>query len=169
MEQSCSDVPKKRSQAQKLGKHKYELALLHRIENKLERVEQMQRIIFHGLDGYFKFDRPLVEKVATESEMDLAVVGAIFEAGQRGILAKEIVKKLKRYPLEKHKILRIVKRVNRNIETAFGRTIIEKRGKKWAFTEFGFEIWGKTEEDKEDFLSEEDKVSQHEPDEDSEE
>jgi hypothetical protein len=157
MEQPCSDVPKRRSRAEKVGKHKYELALLHRVENRLERIEQMQRIIFHGLDSYFKFDRPLVEKVATESEMDLAVVAAIFEAGQRGILAKDIVEKLKKYSLEKHKILRIVNRVNRNIEAAFGRTIIEKRGKKWAFTEFGVEIWGRTEEDMEDFLSEEGK------------
>jgi hypothetical protein len=169
MEQPRSDVPKTRSQAQKVGKHKYELALLHRVENRLERIEQMQRIIFHGLDGYFKFERPLVEKVAAESEMDLAVVGAIFEAGSGGILAKDIIEKLKRYPLERHKILRIVNRVNRNVEAAFGRTIVEKRGKKWAFTEFGVEIWGRTKEDKEDFLSEEDKVGQHEPDEDSEE
>jgi len=62
--------------------------VLHRLEGRMERIERMQRIIFHGLEGYFKFDRPLVEKVATESEMDLAVVSAIYEAGSGGILAK---------------------------------------------------------------------------------
>jgi hypothetical protein len=41
--------------------------------------------------------------------------------------------------------LRIVNRVNRNVEKAFGKVIIEKRGKKWAFTDFGVEIWGKAE------------------------
>ena len=151
MEATEKSLPKRRSQAEKVGKHKYEIALLHRIEGRLERIEHMQRIIFHGLEDYFRFDRPLIEKVATESEMDLAVIGSIYEAGSGGILAKEIIDKLPKYPLEKHKILRIVNRVNRNISEAFGRTIIEKRGKKWAFTDFGVEIWGKTEEDQEEF------------------
>ena len=147
MEESKPRIPKRRSQAEKVGKHKYELALLHRIEGKLNRIEHMQRIIFHGLEDFFRFDRPLIEKVACESEMDLAVIGLIYEVGSGGILAKDIVAKLPRYNLEKHKILRIVNRVNLNVQKAFGREIIEKRGKKWAFTGFGVEIWGKTEEE----------------------
>lgn len=144
-------IPKRRSQAQKVGKHKYELALLHRVEGRLERIEKQQRIIFHGLQGYFKFDRPLVEKVGCESELDLAVVSLIFESGSGGILAKDIPAKLPEFGLERHRILRIVRRVNQNVEKAFGRPIIEKRGKKWAFNSFGVSIWGKTEEDEDDF------------------
>jgi hypothetical protein len=159
MEESKPSIPKRRSQADKIGKHKYELALLHRIEGKLNHIEHMQRIIFHGLSGYFQFNRPLIEKVATESEMDLAVVSIIFEAGSAGILAKDIAANLPEYNLEKHKILRIVNRVNKNIEKAFGKIIIEKRGKKWTFTSFGVEIWGKTEEDEEVTTPGEDKNS----------
>lgn len=156
MRDSEDFVPKGRSQADKVGKHKYEIELLHRIEARQKRIEEMNRIIFHGLKDYFHFERSLVEKVATESEMDLEIVGAIYEAGSGGILAKEIVARFPSYTLEKHKILRIVRRVNRNIEHAFGRPIIEKRGKKWAFTSFGVEIWGKTEEDAEEKLGPED-------------
>jgi hypothetical protein len=29
----------------------------------------------------------------------------------------------------------------------FGKRLIEKRGKKWLLTDFGFEIWGKTREE----------------------
>jgi hypothetical protein len=43
------------------------------------RVEQMQRIILQGLSGYFKFERPLIEKECCQS--DLAVVPAIYELG----------------------------------------------------------------------------------------
>jgi hypothetical protein len=107
----------------------------------------MQRIIFQGLSGYFRFDRPLVEKVCCESEMDFAVVSVVYESGSNGLLAKEIAPKFPLYKLEKHKILRIVNRVNRNADDAFGRPLIEKRGKKWTFTDFGVEIWGKTEKD----------------------
>jgi hypothetical protein len=67
-----------------------------------------------------------------------------------GVRLNQVVK-LPWHALEKHRILRIVNRVNRNISEAFGRTMIEKRGKKWAFTDFGVEIWGKTEEDQEEF------------------
>lgn len=142
MENVESTVPKKRSQAEKVGKHKYEIALLHRVENRLDRIEGMMRIIFHGLGDYFHFDRPLVEKIACNSDMDLAIVSLIFEAGSGGILAKDIQARLPQLGLERHRILRVMNRVNRSIEDAFGRRLIEKRGKKWAFTDFGVEIWG---------------------------
>jgi len=147
MVSEMEDVRKVRSQADKVGKHKYEIALLHRIENRISRVEEMQRVIFHGLRGYFQFSRPLIEEVACESEMDLAVVGLIFESGSGGILAKDIALKLPQFKLEQHKIQRIIKRVNRKVEDAFGERIVEKQGKKWAFTSFGVKIWGKVQED----------------------
>jgi hypothetical protein len=147
MEPGENTVPLRRSQADKIGKHKYEIALLHRVEAGQKRLERMMRIIFHGLSDYFKFDRPLVEKVCCGSDVDLAVVSVIYEAGPFGILAKEIAPRFLQYRLEKHKILRIVNRVNRNCVDAFGRPLIEKRGKKWAFTDFGVEILGETEKE----------------------
>ena len=152
MEAADDNSPKRRSQADKIGKHKYELELLHRIEGRLERIEWSQRTIFHGLQGYFHFERPLVEKVACESELDLAVITCIYEAGLNGILAKEISAKLAKYNLEHHKILRIMNRVNRNVETAFGKLMVQKLGKKWALTDFGFELWGKIGENQEETL-----------------
>ena len=153
METSENNVPeavksegKKRSQADKVGKHKYEIQRMNRIDAKLERIEQMQRIIVQGLSDYFKFDRPVIESVCCESDMDRAVVSAVYESGS-GILAKEIVPLLKGYKLEKHKILRIVNRVNRNCIDAYGKVLIEKQGKKWVFTDFGVEIWGKSKKD----------------------
>jgi len=140
----------RRSQADKVGKHKYELALLHRVEDRLVRIEKQQRIIFHGLQDYFKFDRPLVEEVGCASELDLAVISVIFESGSGGILAKGITSKLPQFSLEQHKILRIIKRVNVNVEKAFGRPIIEKRGKRWVFNSFGVAVWGKSREEAED-------------------
>ena len=146
MENSELTVPKRRSQAEKVGKHKYKLQRMARIDARLERIEQMQRIIFQGLSWYFRFERPLIEKVCCESDMDLAVVSAIYESGS-GILAKKIALDLKSFKLEKHKILRVVNRVNRKCVDAFGKQLIEKQGKTWVFTDFGFEIWGKTREE----------------------
>jgi hypothetical protein len=147
MEATEKSIPKRRSQAEKVGKHKYEIALLHRIEGRLDRIEQMFHIVFHGLGDRLQFKRPLVEEIACQSDMDLAIISLIFEAGPSGILAKDIQARLSQLSLEKHRILRIVNRVNRSIEDAFGRRLIEKRGKKWAFTDFGVEIWGEVQQE----------------------
>lgn len=150
-----STVPKRRSQAEKVGKHKYEVFLLHRIEGRLDRIEQMFHTVFHHFVGSLQFDRLLIEKIACQSDMDLAIISLIFEAGPDGILAKDIQARLPQLSLEKHRILRIVNRVNRSIEDAFGRRLIEKRGKKWAFTDFGVEIWGETMSEIDDSLKSE--------------
>jgi hypothetical protein len=146
MENSESTVPKRRSQADKVGKHKYEIQRMNRIDARLDRIEKLQRIIVQGLSYYFKFERPVVETICCKSDMDRAVVSAIFESGS-GILPKQIAPKFPQYKLEKHKILRIVRRVNKNCEDAYGKTLIEKHGKKWVFTDFGFEVWGKTRDE----------------------
>jgi hypothetical protein len=44
----------------------------------------------------------------------------------------------------------MVNRVNRKINDSFGKNIIEKRGKKWAFTDFGREIWSETKQEEEE-------------------
>lgn len=155
MEATEKSIPKRRSQAEKVGKHKYEIALLHRIEGRLDRIEQMFHIVFHGLGDRLQFKRPLVEEIACQSDMDLAIISLIFESGPAGILAKDIQARLSQLNLEKHRILRIVNRVNRSIEDAFGRRLIEKRGKKWAFTDFGVEIWGETTPENADSLKSE--------------
>ena len=41
----------------------------------------------------------------------------------------------------------MVNRANRNSVKVFGRVLSQKHGKKWALTDFGFEIWGKTKKD----------------------
>lgn len=106
MENVESAVPKRRSQAEKVGKHKYEIALLHRIEGRLDRIEQMLHVVFHHFAGSLQFSRPLVEEIACQSDMDLAIVGLIFESGPDGILAKDIQATLPQLNLEKHRILR---------------------------------------------------------------
>jgi len=103
-----SSAPKRRSQADRVGKHKYEIQRFDRLDARMERIEWMLRTVFHGLEGYFRFERPLVEKIACQSDMELTIIGLIFEAGPNGVLAKEIQARLPQLNLEKHKILRIV-------------------------------------------------------------
>jgi hypothetical protein len=147
MEDAELTVHKRRSQAEKVGAHKYEIQFLHRIDRRLDRIEKKIRIIFMGLAGYFQFDKPLVQKVGIETDLELAVIELIYQASSEGILAKDISARLPEFRLEQHRILRMVNRVNRKINDSFGKNIIEKRGKKWAFTDFGREIWSQTEED----------------------
>ncbi|MFB3889888.1 MAG: hypothetical protein ACE14S_10390 [Candidatus Bathyarchaeia archaeon] len=93
---------------------------MNRIEAKLDHIEKSHRTIIQGLSDYFKLERPVIETVCCKSDMNRAVVIAIFESGS-GILAKQIAPELLQYKLEKHKILRIVKRVNKDCEDAWVR------------------------------------------------
>jgi hypothetical protein len=61
---------KRRSQSDKIGRLKYNQQLLKRVLSEVEAVKVMQRTIFAGLKGYFRFDQPLIEKVACGDEVD---------------------------------------------------------------------------------------------------
>ena len=82
---------------------------------------------------------------------------SVHNAGRPGILPKNIAKALPEYKMKQYQVTRRIQRMNKRMAFESGERIFEKRGKKWAFTEFGVEIWGRTEEDREDFLSEEGK------------
>ncbi len=150
IEKSDGKTKKKRTQAQKVGTNKLILRKVDRIEGRQERIEGMLRLLFQGLSYELKYDGPVIETVCCSNELDLAVVSSVFESGG-GILAKRIVEQLNaQFPqerFERHKIQRIINRVNQNCQDAYGRVLIEKRGKRWAFTAFGFEVWGKTKKD----------------------
>jgi hypothetical protein len=150
MEASSASVPKRRSQADKIGKHKYEIALLHRLENRLDRIEKLQRIIVVGLEDYFKFDKPYIYQIATENELDRALLDAVYESGPVGVLTKVLCGRLKAYGLEKHRAVRIIRRINKKVELVLGKPVMEKRGLRWAFTDFGNEIWGKLKDEVEE-------------------
>jgi hypothetical protein len=145
----AQSTKKRRSGEERIGRLKYNQYLLKRVLTEIGEVREMQRIILNGLKGagYFHFDVPLIQKYACEDQVDAEILQLVYQAGREGILPKDVAADLAEYHLRHYHITRRVHRMNRRLEHEIGERLFEKRGWKWALTNFGVEIWGETEKD----------------------
>ncbi len=155
MEESKKPVQnqkKKRSQSEKIGRLKYNQQLLKQTLAEVEEVKLMLRTIFAGLKGSFNFEQSLIERVACLDEVDCKILYFLFEAGNPGLLPKDLQAKLEQFKVTRHQASRRILRMNRRVEKEFGEKVAEKRGWHWALTYFAFEAWDKQPSEREDSL-----------------
>jgi hypothetical protein len=137
---------KGRSQAEKVGRLKYNQLLLKRALRDLKEVKLMQRTILAGLKGLFHFEKPMIQKMACLDEVDEEILELLYEAGNTGLLPKDLAARLSHFKIRRHQVSRRIQRMNKRAQKEIGETIVEKRGWHWALTSFAFEVWGETEE-----------------------
>lgn len=143
--QESVEKPKKvRSQEERIGRLKYNQLLLKRVLEKIEKVEDTQRVILNGLKGagYFRFSVPLLQRYACSDQVDIEIVDRIREAGTQGIFPKDAAKDLQQYGLEYYDVSRRIVRMNKRLQLETGELLFEKRGHKWALTKFAFDVYG---------------------------
>ena len=148
-----SQLPKRRrSQAEKVGRLKYIIELQHRILRQLSIMRTTQRYIIEGLDigGYLHFDQPYVEKVCCRDEVDIAVLEQLFRAGEGGILPKDIALNLREYELDRWQVFHRIQRMNKSLDEEIAKKVAEKRGHRWALTNFAYKAWKQTKGDLEE-------------------
>jgi hypothetical protein len=133
---------KRRSQSAKVGRLKYNQQLLKRPLQEIQEVKLMQRTILAGLKGLFHFERPMIEKIACVDEVDMAILGMLFEAGGAGVLPRDLAARLSVYRVRRHQVSRRILRMNKRLKWEIGERVAEKRGWRWALTGFGFEVEG---------------------------
>jgi hypothetical protein len=140
---------KKRSQADKIGRLKYNQFLLKRVLTEIREVRAIERIILNGLKGagYFHFDVPMIQKLACADQVDLEIVDLVHAAGLSGIFPKDVAISLSKYNLKHYHISRRILRMNKRLEYETGERLFEKRGWKWAFTKFAFDAWNASNEE----------------------
>jgi hypothetical protein len=136
---------KGRSQAEKVGRLKYNQQLLKRALHDLEEVKLMQRTILAGLKGMFHYERSMIQKVVCSDEVDVLILEYLFEAGNAGLLPKDLAVKLAEFKARRHQVSRRILRMNKRLEKEIGEKLVEKRGWHWALTSFAFESWGDSE------------------------
>jgi hypothetical protein len=146
-EKPVQNQKKKRSQADKVGRLKYNQQLLKQTLAEVEEVKLMLRTIFAGLKSSFNFEQPLIERVACEDEVDREILQLLFEAGSPGLLPKDLAVKLERFKITRHQISRRILRMNKRLEREFGEHVAEQRGWHWALTSFAVEAWSKTKDE----------------------
>ena len=145
--ESVQNTKKKRSQSDKIGRLKYNQQLLKQTLSEVEEVKVVLRTIFAGLKGSFSFEQSLIERVACEDEVDKEILQMLFEAGNPGLLPKDLAAKLAPYRITRHQISRRIFRMNKRLKKELGEDAAEKRGWHWALTGFVADNWRTTKED----------------------
>jgi len=142
--------PRKRTQAEKIGRHKYMLQLLHRLIKMEKENQATLRYLCQGLRDFLTFDRSYVQQIICEDEVDSAILDALRHAGQEGMLPRDLANALKEYKLKPWHVSRRLCRMNNRLRKHIDQTAAEKRGGKrqrWALTDFMYKAWGSTKED----------------------
>jgi len=139
--------PKKRSQADKVGKLKYLLQKDQKLDKDIAEIRAMVSTLLEGLESSLHYDQPRIEKLACEDEIDRAILQVLYEAGSPGLLPKDAATKLDRYKINRHHVRRRLVRMNKRLQKKIKKSIVEQRGWHWALTGFAFEAYGVTEED----------------------
>lgn len=86
-----------------------------------------------------------IERFAVLDEVDREIIQLLFEAGNPGLLPKDLQTRLKRFKVTRHLISRRILRMNKQLQRDFGEQIAEKRGWHWGLTSFAVDSWGETE------------------------
>lgn len=145
-EKPVQNQKKKRSQSEKIGRLKYNQQLLKQTLSEIEEVKLMLRTIFAGLKGSFNFEQSLIERITWQDTVDKEVLCLLYEAGNSGLLPRDVAAKLRQFKVTRHQISRRIHRMNKRLEKEFGEKIAEKRGWHWSLTSFALEAWGETDE-----------------------
>jgi hypothetical protein len=140
---------KRRLQEAKVGRVKYTLQLVKGIQRDIEEIKLTQRTILSGLKGLFHFEKPMIQKIACADEVDMELLELLFEAGNAGMLPKDIASGLGQFRIRRHQVSRRILRMNKRLEEELGERVAEKRGWHWALTSFSYEVWGEIEGTKE--------------------
>ena len=123
-----------------------------RFLEELKEVKVKQRLILQGFRGagLIKYAPPMLQRVACEDAVDLAILDRVFQAGASGILPRNVALDvaLKPYGLKHYHVSRRIQRMNKRLmggPEGIGELLFEKRGHRWALTSFGFDVYGETE------------------------
>lgn len=140
---------KKRSQEDKVGRIKYQTALLKEVKGQNKQILDELRWLRHRLAvlGESDVDVPMLKKYAVMDQVDLEIIERVRQVGVQGIFPKDVAKDpvLSKYGLEYYDVSRRIVRMNKRLRFETGECLFEKRGHKWALTSFAFDVWGETE------------------------
>lgn len=147
---STAKRKKQRSQAEKVGRRKYIIKMLHRLEAKVDRVDKRTRVIMASFNEYMNPGKDYLSMVVCKDEVDQAILWELSTASSAGWSTSEIAARLAPdFKLDRFQILRRIKRMNKRLEAEMGRPIAESRDHKWVLTRYVQRIWGATKQEME--------------------
>jgi len=146
-ESSETGVKRRRTQAEKVGRIKYIIYKLGRLEHQLKLIDDRTKTLVQGLQDFMQFEKGYVEDTICKDEVDKMILQVLLEVGNAGILPSQLSAKLSRYHMDRWRITRRIQRMNKRLRRELGQSVAEKRGHRWAMTSFMCQNWGTKKEE----------------------
>ena len=134
----------------KKGSYKYLLQLLHGIRREIRELRKTQRYMIQGLEHTFLFDDEYIRSIACKDDIDQEILDELYRAGPAGKLPKDIAEELAEYNINPWNVTRRIRRMNKRLDQHIAKEVAEKRGLKWALTNWTYHNWRASEEEMED-------------------
>jgi len=145
---STAEHKKGRSQAEKVGRRKYMIKMLHRLEAKIDRVDKRTRVIMASLSHYMDPSQDYLSMVVCKDEVDQAILWELSAASSAGWSTTDIAERLAPdFKLDRFQVLRRIKRMNKRLEAELSRPVAESREHRWVLTRYVHRILGATKEE----------------------
>lgn len=141
------DTKEKRKIWMKKGSYKYLLQLLHGIKREIRELRKTQRYMIQGLEHEFLFDTEYILDIGCKDEVDQAIIDVLRSAGAAGKLPRDIANDLKRYKLNPWNVTQRIRRMNKRLDRHIAKHVAEKRGLKWALTNWTYDNLGATKKE----------------------
>jgi hypothetical protein len=132
---------RRRTRAEKVGRLKYIIQRIGRLEQKIDGIDLRTRTIMAGLREWMSFKPDYIEKVACQDEVDAEIIERLAQADERGVLPSAIAKDLSSYGLRRWDATRRIQRMNKRLRKELGKPVAEKRGHRWALSSFMRNTW----------------------------
>lgn len=117
-----------RSREEKVGRHKWLIETLKRIERRQKRIDRRTRMLAAGLRELFMLGEDYVSMVVCQDKIDVAILSALRGAGATGRQSGELAAQL---DIDHRDVSRRIHRMNKKMEQEIGERLIEKKGHKW--------------------------------------
>ena len=138
---------KKRKVWMKKGSYKYLLQLLHGVRREIRELRRTQRYMIQGLEHTFLFDEDYVKTIACNDDIDREILDVLYMAGPPGKLPRDIALGLTEYKLKPWNVTQRIRRMNKRLDQHIAKMVAEKRGLKWALTNWAYHNWHATKEE----------------------
>ena len=148
-----ADTKEKRKIWMKKGSYKYLLQLLHGLKREIRELRKTQRYMIRGLEHEFLFDTEYIVEIACKDEVDEAIIDVLRSAGESGKLPRDIANELKRYKLNPWNVTQRIRRMNKRLDRYISKKVAEKRGLRWALTNWTIDNLGAAKEEIEESSS----------------
>jgi len=132
---------RRRTRAEKVGRLKYIIQRLGRLEQKIDEIDLRTRTMMAGLREWMSFKPSYVQKVACQDGVDAEIVERLLQADDWGVLPSVIANDLSSYGLKRWDVTRRIQRMNKKLKRELGKLVAEKKGHRWASSNFRRNAW----------------------------